>query len=682
MGLSPNAPIPVVGAVCYERDVTVPPSPIGDLDHFLALPRVAGLAVSADGSRLVTTVSELSEKRDEYVTSIWELDPAGERPARRLTHGAKGESSPVFTAEGDLLFLAARPTAEDDKPPAALWRLPAAGGEAVAELAAPGGVQMVRCARRAAVTVVAAPLLPSSTDIDDDERRRHQRKAGKISAILHSGYPVRHWDHDIGPDQPHLLDACGARDLTPGPGDALRETGFDVSACGEFLVSSWHVPGPGASVRSTLVRVDVATGERTVIADDPAADLGSPAISPDGTALAFLRETISTPDHAPRITLCHMNFGYKPVEVATDWDRWPTSVAWSTDGASLIVTADENGRGPIFSVDPASGEGSAVRRLTDGDFTYTDVATAPGGVIFALRSSYATPPHPVRINPDGGVTVLPCVELPTLPGTLAEVTAAAGDGTPIRSWLTLPNGHDPAPLVLWIHGGPLGSWNAWHWRWNPWLLTARGYAVLLPDPALSTGYGQDFIQRGWGAWGAAPYTDLMAATDAACAHPRVDETRTAAMGGSFGGYMANWIAGHTDRFGAIVTHASLWALDQFGSTTDGAYWWAREMTREMTAANSPHGSVRQISTPMLVIHGDRDYRVPIGEALRLWYELLTLSAAPADDSGSSPHRFLYFPSEGHWVLSPQHAKIWYQVVTGFLSTHVLGQEAELPETLG
>ena len=273
--------------------------------------------------------------------------------------------------------------------------------------------------------------------------------------------------------------------------------------------------------------------------------------------------------------------------------------------------------------------------------------------------------------------------MPGLPGTLTEVTATADDGQPPcgHGW-RLPHGDEPAPLVLWIHGGPLASWNAWHWRWNPWLLVAKGYAVLMPDPALSTGYGQDFIQRGWGAWGFAPYTDLIAATDAACAHPRVDETRTAAMGGSFGGYMANWIAGHTDRFDAIVTHASLWALDQFGPTTDGAYWWAREMTPEMAEQNSPHRFVGDIATPMLVIHGDKDYRVPIGEALRLWYELLTESGLPAAEDGTSPHRFLYFPSESHWVLTPPHAKIWYQVVTAFLARHVLGEDVELPETLG
>ncbi len=222
----------------------------------------------------------------------------------------------------------------------------------------------------------------------------------------------------------------------------------------------------------------------------------------------------------------------------------------------------------------------------------------------------------------------------------------------MRSWLVLPGTESPAPLLLWIHGGPLHSWNCWSWRWNPWLLAAHGYAVLLPDPALSTGYGQDFIQRGWGKWGGAPFDDLMAATDVACADPRIDAERTAAMGGSFGGYMANWVAAHTDRFDAIVTHASLWALDQFGATTDASYYWLREMTRDMAAANSPHRFVGQIRTPMLVIHGDKDYRVPIGEALRLWYELLTESGLPAADDGTSPHQFLYFPSENHWVLDP------------------------------
>ncbi|MDY6995456.1 MAG: prolyl oligopeptidase family serine peptidase [Actinomycetota bacterium] len=655
-----------------------PGSPFHDLDEFLGLPRVSGLAVSPDGSRIVTSVSRLDDKGTEFVSALVELDPAGRATARRITHGAKGETAPHFTADGDLLFLAARPTPGEEEPVTALWRLPAAGGEAVEVLAAPGGVDAVASASAADVTVVSSSLLPSATDLDSDRRLRATRKDNAISAVLHDGYPIRHWDHDLGPDRPHLLTVDGA-DLTAEPGPGLRDAQFDLSADGAFVVTTWQVPAPGAATRSVLVRIDVASGQRTVIADDPAADLGRPAIAPDGRSVAFTRETLSTPQQAPRITLCVLRFGDRTEELTAAWDRWPTSVTWSSDGAAVIVTADDNGRGPIFAVDPVSG---AVRCVRADDFTYTDVCTAPGGELFALRSSYAAPPHPVRIDADGTVTVLPCVDLPGLPGELTEVTATAEDGQPIRSWLALPHGSAPAPLLLWIHGGPLASWNAWHWRWNPWLMVAAGYAVLLPDPALSTGYGQDFIQRGWGAWGFAPFTDLMAATDAAAGHPRVDATRSAAMGGSFGGYMANWIAGHTDRFDAIVTHASLWALDQFGSTTDGAYWWAREMTAEMATTNSPHRFVADIATPMLVIHGDKDYRVPIGEALRLWFELLSRSALPAAPDGTTAHRFLHFPSENHWVLKPAHAKIWYQVVLGFLARHLLGEVVEPPETLG
>ncbi|OBK77251.1 S9 family peptidase [Mycobacterium sp. 1274761.0] len=658
-------------------------TPFGDLDDYFALPRVAGLAVSPDGSRVVTTISELNEKRTEYITAIWELDPAGRAPARRLTRGAKGESSPAFTSDGDLLFVSARPRDDDDDPPAALWRLPAAGGEAVDVFTPPGGVELAKAARGSATAVVRTPLLPSARDVDDDRRLRQLRKDNKVTAIVHTSYPIRHWDRDIGPAAAHLfavnLAGVGeSSDLTPQPGGALRDANVDISSDGGFAVTSWQQPARGASVHSVLVRIDLASGEQTVIADDPDADLWSPVISPDGSAVAFVRESYSTPDVAPRISLRHLKFGEERDTVAAHWDRWPISVTWSHDGQTMIVTADDGGRCPVFRV--GLGDGT-VEQLTADDYAYTDVAAAPGGVVYALRSSYAAPPHPVRID-DGTVTALPCVELPPLPGTLTELTAKVSDGAAVRSWLVLPETQTPAPLLLWIHGGPLASWNSWQWRWNPWVLAARGYAVLLPDPALSTGYGQDFVQRGWGNWGDAPFDDLMAATDAACAHPRIDPTRTAAMGGSFGGYMANWIAGHTDRFRAIVTHASLWALEAFNATTDAAYYWRREMTPEMAEANSPHRFVSDITTPMLVIHGDKDYRVPIGEALRLWYELLSESGLPAADDGTSPHRFLYYPSENHWILSPQNAKIWYQVMIAFLAEHVLGEKGELAETLG
>jgi dipeptidyl aminopeptidase/acylaminoacyl peptidase len=319
-----HAPVPL----CYQRVMTV--TAFENLDDYLALPRVSGLAVSADGSRVVATVAALNDKRSEYVSAVWELDPAGQRPANRLTRSAGGESSPTFTANGDLLFLSSRPSAENsddgDKPPVSLWRLPAGGGEAVEVVRVPGGISAVRTAPGADAVVVGAAMLPAARDIDDDRRLRDLRKDGQVTAILHTDYPVRFWNTDIGPDEPHLLDADGPRDLTPQPGNALRaagfdDAGFDISADGRFLVTTWQRTGPGPTQRSVLMQVDIASGERRVIADDPDANLEHPAIAPDGSGVAYVRDTISTPDTAPRTTLQYLRFGDQPRTVADDWDR-------------------------------------------------------------------------------------------------------------------------------------------------------------------------------------------------------------------------------------------------------------------------------------------------------------------------------------------------------------------------
>ncbi|MEE2034986.1 alpha/beta fold hydrolase [Rhodococcus chondri] len=658
-----------------------------DLDLYLALPRVTTLALSPDGNRVVVAQAVPDDKKTRYVEALWEIDPTGEAPARRLTHGDKGESNPTFTATGDLLFTAAR--GEDDAP-VALWRLPAAGGEAEQLATRKGGIATVHTAAAAPRTVVTAAVLGHSDS--DDERIRDARKDRSVSAILHTGYPIRYWDHDLGPDQPHLLDvgADGAlKDLTPGLRGALRDAELDVAADGSFAASTWTVPAPLASRRITLVRIDLHTGLRVPLVDDETGDVSHPAISPDGTRVAYLHESVGDPETPPRVTVRVLDVAAGTTSIeAPDWDRRPTSVAWLPDNAGLVVTADDRGRAPIFRLRLGDAAAEAV---TSDDAAYTDVRVAPDGAsLYALRASYAMPAHPVRIGmtgeDTGRVTALRAPSAPPeLPGRLTEIDTTAADGTPLRGWLTLPytaSADTPVPLLLWVHGGPLSSWNTWSWRWNPWLLVARGYAVLLPDPALSTGYGDDFVRRGWGRWGAEPYTDLMTITDATVARPDIDADRTAVMGGSFGGYMANWIAGHTDRFRAIVTHASLWALDQFAPTTDVAWYWQREMTPEMAVDNSPHLYVARIVTPMLVIHGDKDYRVPIGEGLRLWYELLNESGLPAEDDGNTVHRFLYFPSENHWILTPQHAEVWYRTVEAFLSEHVLGRSMPLPEVLG
>ena len=673
-------------------------SPFADLEAFIALPRASGLALSPDGTRLVTTLSTLDPKSTGFVSALWEVDPTGTRPARRLTRSAKGEGGPVFTCAGDVLFASARPDpdAKDDvdDAPSALWLLPSGGGEARVVAARAGGIGGQVTARACNAVLVSSQTLPGATDGDDDERRRKARKDASVRAILHSGYPVRYWDHDLGPDAPRLLlgsvpaDGAGPADrtidwtdLTPEPGRALDEASYDVSADGSTVVSTWLVAEPNGARRAVLVVIDVATGERRVLLDAVGEEFESPRISPDGTQVALTQARLSTP-HDPgdqRQVVAPLDGSKAPRDVAPGWDRWASDRRWTPDGRALLVTADEGGASPVFRIDVASG---AVVRLTGDAGAYTDLCVASDGAhVYAIRSSVDRPPVPVRLDTttaDQVPTVLQGPAEPVaVPGTLTEVTATAEDGSPLRSWLVLPEGDGPHPLLLWVHGGPLGSWNAWSWRWCPWLMAARGYAVLLPDPSMSTGYGREFIARGWGQWGGSTYTDLMRLTDAALEREDLDGDRTAVMGGSFGGYMANWIAGHTDRFKAIVTHASLWALDQFGPTTDASWYWGREMTPEMVRVNDPSAHADAIVTPMLVIHGDRDYRVPVGEALRLWWDLCSRAKDPA----TMPHRFLYFPDESHWVLTPQHTIIWYQTILAFVGQHVLGQEELVPDLL-
>ncbi|MFD2420612.1 S9 family peptidase [Amycolatopsis pigmentata] len=679
--------------------------PFSDFDAYSALPRLAGLSLSPDGTRLVVGVSTPDHEKTRYTTALWEVDPAGTRPARRLTRGAQGESGAAFAPSGDLLFVSARPGPGRDSPDSggevpALWLQPAGGGDARVVAAPPGGVRDP-VVSTSGTLLAGAAMMPSATSADTDAEIRERRKKSAVTAILHEEYPVRFWDHDLGPARLRLMAArltedvtagegtLELRDLTGHAGRSLDDEGsWDITPDGRTVVTTWTVPESGAMQRRTVVAIDTETGERRTLASDPDHEYEAPRVSPDGTSVAIVVYRRSTPHDPGDFWLGVVDLaGGEVRDLTASWDRWPHAARWTPDGRALVVAADDHGSSPLWRVDVTSGEPT---RLTPGPGAYTDVRISPDGRwAYALRSAYDSPPAPVRVALTGEPEVTPLPgpaealgRVAALPGRLDEITATAKDGTAVRGWLALPHQAgpaDPAPLLLWIHGGPLMSHNAWTWRWNPWLAVAEGYAVLLPDPALSSGYGIDFIRRGWGAWGQAPFTDLMTITDAAQDREDIDAARTAAMGGSFGGYMANWIAGHTDRFSAIVTHASLWALDQFGPTTDDAYYWHREMTPEMVEANSPHHFADAITTPMLVIHGDKDYRVPVGEALRLWWDLLSRSKS---EDGTSPHKFLYFPDENHWILTPNHAKLWYATVFAFLAHHVRGEEFKPPEILG
>ena len=708
-----------------REDHHVPP--FDDPREFIRMPRLSTLALSPDGGWLAVAVSTLDAAGTKFASSIWRVstDRAG-AAATRLTHSSAGESSPAFLPDGSLLFLSKRPAPAQPAGPAAapddsqdkskadsndggdkpaVWRLPAGGGEATRVAIAPGGISGLATARSAPALLATTSMHAGVTGLDADAKRRQARKDAGVTAILHESGPVRYWDHDLGPEGVHLHAAdlsgpaadpadgggpagAGMADLTPEPGRALDDCAFELTPDGSLAVTTWTVTSEDATLTTELAVVSVASGERRVLAAEPGQDFHGPRTSPDGQSVACVRSAKDSYDSPGDVTLVVIPLGggadggtAEARDVLEGLDRRPLEAAWAADSGSVFFTADDQGRRPVFRADLASG---VITRLTTDDAAYEQLCPSPDGRwVYALRSAWDAPPAPVRLDAAAAGTTVALAGpagASALPGTLTEVTTTAQDGTSLRGWLVLPEGaseEHPAPLLLWVHGGPVMSWNAWSWRWSPWLMAARGYAVLLPDPALSTGYGHAFIARGHGTWGQAPFTDALAVTAAVTARPDIDAARTAMMGGSFGGYMANWMAGNTDQFCAIVSHAGLWSLDQMFATTDMPAFWRRMFGDPFTQperylANSPDKHVAKISTPMLIIHGDKDYRVPIGEALRMWADL----AGRVKDA-----KFLYFPDENHWILNPGNVVVWYETVLAFLAQHVLGEAWQRPSLL-
>lgn len=666
------------------------------VDGMLELPRLSGLALSPDGKRLVAVAARARKDGKKFVTALYELDPSGQAPPRRLTRSAPGESGAVFAPDGSLLFTSARPDpeAEEDDPREdrpALWRLPAGGGEAHLLAAPPGGVDAVAVARASGHVAFAASSHPATRSWEEDAAREKARKDAGVQAQLFEEYPIRLWDRYLGPRERRLHFASlpeddakleNIKDLLPRPGRSLDLASFDLTPDGRTLITTrWSETDDPLRRVLNLVAVDVESGAVRVLADDDAW-YGSPACSPDGRYAVAVRQGRSTPERVADDTLWLFDLrSGESRDLLEGFDRWPEEPVWSPDSRAVFFTADEEGYAPVFRVEVGSGK---VARLAGGG-AYSSLCPSPdGAAVYALRSTISEPPHPVVLDAAGGeprrLQSFAELESLELPARVERILARAEDGTPVPSWLLLPPGasaESPAPLAAFIHGGPLNSWNAWHWRWNPHVFVDAGWAVLLPDPALSTGYGLDYIRRGWGRWGDVVYGDLMRAVDGAVAREEIDPEQTVAMGGSFGGYMANWIAGNSDRFAAIVTHASLWDLEAFHGTTDLGAWWEREFgdpyeNPERYREHSPRLHVKNIRTPMLVIHGELDYRVPISEALTLWTDLRRHGVEA---------KFLYFPDENHWIQKPNNARVWYRTVLGFIGYYARGLKWEKPELL-
>jgi dipeptidyl aminopeptidase/acylaminoacyl peptidase len=346
-------------------------------------------------------------------------------------------------------------------------------------------------------------------------------------------------------------------------------------------------------------------------------------------------------------------------------DRNIEEVAWSQDSTRLFYVLEDRGRTSIETMPTAGG---SARRVIAGASHIGDLQFTPDGkTLIYTEQTAARPTGLFRASSTGG----PAVQIENLNSSLlAEYNLPEleevwvenpNDKTRIHSFVVKPpgfNARQKYPLLVLIHGGPQGAWgHGWSYRWNPQVFAGAGFVVVMPNPRGSTGYGQKFTDDINQDWGGRPYEDIMAVVDHMAAQPYVDGERMAAAGGSYGGYMVNWLLGHTDRFKAFVSHAGVFDLRSMAGETEELWFPIWEFhglpwdNPDLYAKLSPSYYVRDFKTPTLVFHGELDYRVPVGQGMQLFTALQTQKV---------PSKIIVFPDEGHWILKPQNSLFWYR----------------------
>jgi dipeptidyl aminopeptidase/acylaminoacyl peptidase len=637
------------------------------------LGRVSDPQLSPDGRWVAYAATEVTMPAGTRNSDLWLVPITGDAAPRRLTDDARSDTRPRWSRDGKrLAFLSSRDGSSQ------AYVLEVAGGAPRKVTALATGANSVSWIDGATL-LVASDVYPECNTAGHDEACNKQKLdgAGKPdSGRLYDGLLVRHWDTWEDMRRSHLLvvpiEGGAIRDLTPGARDVPPFSlggpeDFAVSPDGRevaFVRNDDKVEA--TSTNSELFVVPTAGGPARRISGSAGYD-GGPLYSPDGKKIAFRAQARAGYEADTwRLKVYDREAG--TVRTLTEtFDRHVEGFAWSFDSSMLFFTAGEAAREPIFSVPLEEG---TVRRVADG--TYSELQAAPDGrTLVATRVRLTHPAEVWRVQVGGDAQALTHVNDARLapfalkPGESVTYKGAAGKD--VQAWIVKPPDFDPArkyPLLVLIHGGPQGTWgDGWSFRWNPQVFASAGYVVFMPNPRGSIGWGQEFIDDVNGDWGGRAYEDIMKGTDFAEALPYVDKGRTVAAGASYGGYMVNWILGHTDRFRALVSHDGVFDLRAIGGATEeqwfsdwefrGTYWDNPEMYERWSPANF----VKNFKTPTLVVHGELDYRVPIEQGLALYTALQRRGV---------PSRLLVFPDENHWVLKPVNSVRWYREVIGWL----------------
>jgi dipeptidyl aminopeptidase/acylaminoacyl peptidase len=661
------------------------------IDDLFRFKRVSDPQVSPDGKWVVYVVGTADLAANKTTSDLWLAPSHGDGAPRQLTNAGKKDRHPRWRPDGKRILFESNRSGETQ-----LWVIDVAGGEARQLTTISTEASDAQFSPDAKWIAFVSTVYPECSDKPFKEsdaanrRRKEGVEKGPVKAKVFTKLFFRHWDSYVEDKRQHLFvmsaDGGEPHDVTPGDRDANPTSStFSVEDDFAFSPDSTHLIFTAPPVRDEawstnydLCRVPVAGGKvECLTPDNPAGD-GGPRFSPDGKRLLY-RAQRKAGYEADRWELMVVDvdpsgaWEGKPRSLTSAWDRSADNYAWAGNDRVLCV-ADDDGSRPVFAVGLAKSN-----RVEKYDVPGMNGSLSCGGSgVVAFTNAAMDHPNEVYLVQDlsngfhardlsrANAPLRAELDLPRPESVYVPV-----EGGKEQMWILKPPGFDPNkkwPVAFLVHGGPQGAWeDGWSFRWNPEAWAAQGYVVACPNPRGSTGFGQKFVDDISGDWGGKCFDDLMKAADYLEKLPYVDKDRMAAAGASFGGYMMNWFAGNTTRFKTLITHCGVYNFESMYALTDELWFDEWEHggppwgpNKESYDKHSPHKKAKNFKTPMLIIHNDLDFRVPVAEGLQLFTTLQRLGV---------PSKFINFPDEGHWVLKPKNSEYWHKEVFAWLKKY-------------